>query len=157
MDLPQWSSLQTRFALRLPFHWAQCSLNIVSQSSLRQRQKTWILSYRTKITRRTVLSLTNQSTQTMCWDSAASSLPLTLYHWAVQWYNGSMAAATQLRLPSLQRTSKASLWLRSTQLCGTGGVIATTPFLQNSFHKPDCQILAKKFLLGHTQMNSEST
>jgi len=35
-------------------------------------------------------------------------------------------------------------------------MIATTSFLQNWFHKPDCQIPAEKFILDHTQINSES-
>lgn len=35
-------------------------------------------------------------------------------------------------------------------------MIATTSFLQNWFHKPDCQIPAEKFILDHTQISSES-
>lgn len=31
-----------------------------------------------------------------------------------------------------------------------------TSFLQNRFHKPDCQIPPKKFIPGHTQTSSES-
>lgn len=35
-------------------------------------------------------------------------------------------------------------------------MIATTSFLQNWFHKPDCPIPAEKFILDHTQISSES-